>query len=294
MSLTEQNCTGLNYKIKSLFDQIYMISYLPYEDRRKKFMNKDYFRIFSNSYDDFDDLFSIYYTVPNPFDAMLLETPYFKSLHEHNMRFNQGALNLAMGHYHVMKEALGLGMRRILILEDDVAFLKDIDTIVNMLDNFPGDGNIVLFDKVCPMHMKSEYEQAIENKINDYYAPYDHNLILWTTGCLALDRGGMEHIIECQEKAFNVADYYTNYFVPVPGKMIRYPFNLKTYFSIKSIVCQRPDNKETISDHGQKNSVYNQNGLYDCERDTKRVCEDIASHLHPNQSPKAVLPIDEN
>jgi len=35
-------------------------------------------------------------------------------------------------------------------------------------------------------------------------------------------------------------------------------------------------------------------GLYDCERDTKRVCEDIASHLHPNQSPKAVLPIDEN
>ena len=35
-------------------------------------------------------------------------------------------------------------------------------------------------------------------------------------------------------------------------------------------------------------------GLYDCERDCDRVCEDISNYLHPNQSPKAVLPCDEN
>ncbi len=33
-------------------------------------------------------------------------------------------------------------------------------------------------------------------------------------------------------------------------------------------------------------------GLYDCERDVKRVCEDIKRHLHPNDSPKAIIPDD--
>ena len=33
-------------------------------------------------------------------------------------------------------------------------------------------------------------------------------------------------------------------------------------------------------------------GLYDCNRDVKRVCDDISRHLHPNESPKAVIPYD--
>ena len=36
------------------------------------------------------------------------------------------------------------------------------------------------------------------------------------------------------------------------------------------------------------------NGLYDCERDSARVCENISNYLHPNQSPKAVLPFEDN
>ena len=36
------------------------------------------------------------------------------------------------------------------------------------------------------------------------------------------------------------------------------------------------------------------NGLYDCERDSMRVCENISNYLHPNQSPKAVVPFEEN
>ena len=35
-------------------------------------------------------------------------------------------------------------------------------------------------------------------------------------------------------------------------------------------------------------------GLYDCKRDYSRVCEHISSYLHPNQSPKAVTPFEEN
>jgi deoxyadenosine/deoxycytidine kinase len=35
-------------------------------------------------------------------------------------------------------------------------------------------------------------------------------------------------------------------------------------------------------------------GMYDCERDAVRVCNNIENYLHPNQSPKAVLPCEEN
>ena len=33
-------------------------------------------------------------------------------------------------------------------------------------------------------------------------------------------------------------------------------------------------------------------GMYDCNRDVKRVCNDINRQLHPNDSPKAVIPED--
>lgn len=33
-------------------------------------------------------------------------------------------------------------------------------------------------------------------------------------------------------------------------------------------------------------------GMYDCNRDVKRVCDDISRQLHPNDSPTAVIPDD--
>ena len=33
-------------------------------------------------------------------------------------------------------------------------------------------------------------------------------------------------------------------------------------------------------------------GMYDCQRDVKRVCDNIKGYLHPNDSPKAIIPDD--
>ena len=35
-------------------------------------------------------------------------------------------------------------------------------------------------------------------------------------------------------------------------------------------------------------------GLYNCERDASRVCDNISEYLHPNESPKAAIPFEEN
>lgn len=242
---------------KDTFDHVYLISYAPYKDRRDAVL-KEIERVGLRQ----ERLFSIHYTFKNYFDTLLLEHPSLQ-IQQKNVRFNRSALNLALGHYSIMKESLALGYKRILIMEDDVAFLKDLDTLERIMSNYPVGQDIVLFDKVCPMHMKEKYEDMLTKKINDWYAPYDHSMVLWTTSCLGLETKGMEHICECQEKSLNVADFYTNHFVPVPGKLVLFPDGIKTAFSITSAVCQRPSD-ETISDHGQSNSVYQQNGIWDC------------------------------
>lgn len=35
-------------------------------------------------------------------------------------------------------------------------------------------------------------------------------------------------------------------------------------------------------------------GLYDCERDSVKICENISNYFYQNQSPKAVVPFEEN
>ena len=46
-----------------------------------------------------------------------------------------GTLNCTLEHYAVYKECLALGYKRVLILEDDVVFLKDIREIEKAIDN---------------------------------------------------------------------------------------------------------------------------------------------------------------
>ena len=36
------------------------------------------------------------------------------------------------------------------------------------------------------------------------------------------------------------------------------------------------------------------NGLYDCERDSVEVCENISNYLYQSQSPKAAVPFEDN
>ena len=52
------------------------------------------------------------------------------------------------------------------------------------------------------------------------------------------------------------------------------------------------ENKMDLMCNSSTMIVIRIDGLYDCNRDVKRVCDDISRHLHPNESPKAVIPDD--
>lgn len=245
---------------QSKFDAIYCIHYLPFKERRAR-LEKELARVGILDL----DIFKWKFTFDNPFDRVSMSNPNLKYT-RNNKRFNKGAYNLAMAHYDVMRESLELGHKRILIMEDDVAFLKNLGSIIKIAWNVPKDYDIILFDKVS--NNMSEYASYItERLVNNSegqltgYAEFD---LLWTTACLALSEKGMKHICECQENYLGVADLYTNKYNPgIHQYKSSLEDSLKRCFSVRSLVCQVP-NENSINDHGETNSVYNQPGLYDC------------------------------
>lgn len=257
--------TTLAKKWRDTFSKVYCVTYAPYIERRKPLV-EELVRVgilhegYNNG--EADPFFKMHYTVPNPIEEKLLDHPGFK-WPKNNMRFNKGALSLALGHYAVMKEAIYLGHLRILIIEDDVAFLKDLSKIYDILDNMPLSADLVMFDKVT--NWKEGWDHCLEaRKVNDYYVKLAPDNILWTTSCYSVTPEAMWHICDSQEKAFNVADYYTNDFVPTEDyKILVADQGIQRFSSISNLACQRPS-EETISDHGTTNSVYNQRGLFDC------------------------------
>ncbi len=239
------------------FDHIYCISYAPYQNRRKLLIPElKRIGILDSG------IFSFHYTINNYLDDILLNSSNFNR-EMNNPRFNKAALNLAIGHYSVMKESLQLGYKKILILEDDVVFRKNLDEVVPIIK--PNDDvDIVLYDWVGIESQKNFFDVS-SGKLKKYYqntgyGQYDKNLILWGTSCYAVNDKAMQYITFNQEQKFNVADYYTNSFTFFGDNLAKDP--LVRFFAYKHIAIQRP-NRQTISNHGINGWVYQQNGLSD-------------------------------
>lgn len=112
-------------------------------------------------------------------------------------------LHVTFTHYIAALKAYTLGYNRILIIEDDICWLKDLNMIDKYLSSIPEDDkyNICLFDwaiETCNWdanencHLDDPY---IDD--NNLYREFKHGCL---SSCYALNRKGMEHIITCIEK----------------------------------------------------------------------------------------------
>ena len=75
--------------------------------------------------------------------------------------------------YAIYKEYIALSYKHILVLEDDIVFLKNIKeiekTIKNILENY----DILKFNSYFLTTSEEKLKEVIENnKINDYYFDY--------------------------------------------------------------------------------------------------------------------------
>lgn len=144
-------------------------------------------------------IFSFAYTSADPWEAKLIEA-YPDRLQRPHVS-NQGFLNLAMANVRIMREALGLGYRRVLLLEDDVRFLKDLYMLRRGLEQTPPDRHFVQYDKFLDdLEMPVEVYRKIcdAQSINEvFFDPMGHQYP--SSACLMVDQTGMQQLVHHAE-----------------------------------------------------------------------------------------------
>lgn len=173
--------------------------------------------------------FSFYNVVPTPFDAALYYTnPRLMS--DDRRYFNADNISCGLAHYRLIKEALLVGHQRILILEDDVVFHKDLGRIQEIFDAMP-EMDIILFDKI--MGSDEQWFMASTNyRINKEYCYF---VSAWLCSCYSLSKIGMRHIVNHQEMILHQPDYYTS----EVKETINEQFKPSRAVSIENVCCQR-------------------------------------------------------
>lgn len=167
------------------FDKIYCLNFIQYT-KRKQMMDFQLNRIGILNSGIFQYHFSD--NANEKFDVWLkrnIVSKYVKYISYHYV-------DIALNHYYVIRDAYFRGYKHILILEDDMRFLKGIDKIEQILQHKPEDANIILYDKFIEFYK----DRTQFKSVNDYYDTFNR---CWSAGCYALDRKGMETLINLME-----------------------------------------------------------------------------------------------
>lgn len=195
------------------FDRIFCLSLADNMERRNDCM-RDWERlgIFGSG------IFEWKITVNNPFYGYIWTNPNLPAM---KWWLNlTGALNCTLGHYEIMMQSLAMGYERVLILEDDVRFLKDESKVAEILENMP-EYDICLLDKFVPaidVSKKLLFEAMKKDKVNNMFFSFDKCKLL-SCACYALSRKAMQ-ILTYEENVMwvpaddltNVMDNYGNVF----------------------------------------------------------------------------------
>lgn len=193
------------------FDHIYCLCYLGSEHQavKRRLLDAELTRtgILGSG------VFSWQYTTSDPWDEVISGRLHKRVLS--NPAANVGFINLGLATARIYREAKALGYCRILVLEDDVAFLKDLGEVKAILEDMP-DRDLVLFDKFLDWDLTADEYRSFVNKhtINDRFFTGGS---LHTTGGVAysVNTAAMSfllRIFEDYDKGPSAADGFFNCF----------------------------------------------------------------------------------
>lgn len=200
------------------FDRIWCISFIPYAKRREA-IKREFDRIGIAKH-------------PNLQWNLTFDSPYFslcKRVLDANPSMgrllNPTELKCWAGHYSCIKTSAALGDERVLIIEDDSRFLKDLSRMKLILDNMPLDYDVVMFDYfVCVTD--DEFSAYKSRKVNEHFSEFRK---LNSTGCYALSRKALLKFEEMYEHTIIPTD---NYIYHTGAD------SLKKCFSLTNLSCQ--------------------------------------------------------
>lgn len=193
---------------------------------------------------------------PTPFDNLLLRSV------RHDPWVGVGYLSNAMSHYRAISIAYHLGCRNVLILEDDVRFMKDVGMVSNYIDTIPDGYDVAKMDSVFKefggngVTLETMSKWRGERKANEFWSEFDS---LYSTGCYALSRKGMERMMFCFEAVetnkdigmLRVVDHFLD------RKILG--ADMKMYFSRENVCVQKEF--ECVTGYGEIEKRYRAMGV---------------------------------
>ena len=145
---------------EALFDRVFCVYYLPNKARMPR-LQKELERIGLLE----SPVFEWRFTTPSPYDKVVQD-----SYKDKKWINSIGCMNVALETNRILKESLLLGYKKILVLEDDVAFLKDLTQLKTILENIPEGYDVVQLDKGCWGAAKvREWKEVARKTINPYF-----------------------------------------------------------------------------------------------------------------------------
>lgn len=180
------------------FNRIYCIHYLPAQEKFPR-LKEELKRV--GIWDSPN--FEMRYTCPSKYDECI-----FKEYQHKELAPNLGYVNLCLEVRKILYEAKEFGYERILLLEDDVAFLKDQNELTRILDATPKDYDIVQYDKFVNNNswMRREWqERCIEKRINDDFIDASGTLFT-SAACMALSKKGIEQMLYLMDETIMATD----------------------------------------------------------------------------------------
>lgn len=208
----------------SIFDSIWGISFTGYTERRKG-VESELKRIGILD----SGRFNWRFTFPTIFDNILFDVT--KKQLKHNTCKNVSSMSCSLGHYGCIKTAYELGHEFILIMEDDIRFLKDVGRIADIIKTVPPCADIVNFDALPSDAQWNEmtYKNAVETgSYNDNFFRADGFM---GGSCYALSRRAMKAICMRYEQMLAPADHYLSGLIYLGNDISR-------YVSKESVCCQ--------------------------------------------------------
>lgn len=236
------------------FDYVGVVCYTGYKDRAKELM-KELQRV------GLDGKAHLHWDVPSPFRDRL-----FSAVKKSPFCSRGACFYMMVAHYNIIKVAYELGSKSVLVIEDDIRFLKDCTKIDELLSAIPFDFDHLMLDR----NKLSNQERSDFSKIGERKMGWYQFSELGSTGCYAMSRRGMKRYIELVEEDIvngmvRNPDYYFR--SGIDGRVF-WDSSYRRYFSYPNIAVQEivgkggsfsdlSDYWRNIGDAGIKQGDYN-------------------------------------
>ena len=163
-------------------DRVFALYFTGYKDRKPRF-DRELRRIGIGA----DQVQSIW-QYPCPYDIWEMgHLPHTQYLPHQR---GSGIWSASKAHYASIATAYDLGCRRILIMEDDCRFAKNLTAVRRALDQLPADWDVLMLDHF-PI-------RGVVKQVNDSWTK---GIAAGSTACYAMNRKAMERFLRMYESA---------------------------------------------------------------------------------------------